>query len=77
MGQYLALSFKGQNRGHRPVQKIPVMADDQHRAIIGGYHLLQQIDGLHIQIIGRLIQHQKIMRLGKNTGQQKPVLLTA
>ena len=53
------------------------MADDQNRAVIITDHFLQQINGLHIQIIGRLIQNQKIMGLGKNESQHQPVLFAA
>ena len=76
MGNNFAICFKCQNPCYGTIQKIAVMADNQHGAIIIGDHLLQQVNGFHIQIIGRLVQYQKIMGLGKNTCQQQAVLLS-
>ena len=53
------------------------MADNQDGAVIIGNHLLKQVQRFHVQIIGRLVQHQKIMRFGKQLGQQQAVLFTA
>ena len=73
----LAIFLKGQNSGHRAVQKIAVMAHNQNGAVIIGNHLLQQVQRFHVQIIGWFIQHQKVMRFGKQLGQQQAVLFTA
>ena len=77
MGADLAIPFKGKDGGYRAVEEIAVMADNQDGAVIIGNHLLQQIQRFHIQIIGRLVQHQEIMRLGKQFRQQQAVLFAA
>ena len=69
--------LKGQQSGYGAIQKVTIMTNDQNRAIIFADHLLQQINRLHIQVVGWLIQHQKIVWLGKDESQHQAVLLTA
>ena len=47
------------------------MADQQQRAVIVGQHFLQQIQGIHVEIVGGLVQHQQIGGLGQQLGQQE------
>ena len=77
MGDDAAVIFKDKQSGHCAINKITVMADDDDGALIIGDDLLQQFERFHIEIIGRLVKHQHIVFLGKEFGQQQPVLLTA
>ena len=77
MGTDLALALEGEDGGHRPVEEIAIVADNQDGAVIFGDHFLKQVERFHVQIVGRLVQHQEIMRLGKQLCQQQPVLLAA
>ena len=36
------------------------MADQQHGAGVVGEHLLQQVEGLEIEIVGRLVEDQQV-----------------
>ena len=71
----LAVAFEGQDGGHRAVEEIAVVTDNQDGAVIFGDHLLKQVKCLHVEIIRRLVQDQEIMRLGEQLRQQQPVLL--
>ncbi len=77
MRAHLCLALEGQQRGHRAVEEIAVVADNQDGAVIFGDHFLQQVQRFHVEIVRRLVQNEEIMRLGEQLGQQQPVLLTA
>ena len=53
------------------------MADQQNRPRIFGKPLLQQVQCLQIQIVGRLIKHQQIGWQSKSTRQGQPTTLPA
>ena len=58
-------ALEGEKRGHRAVEEIAVVADDQNGAVIIGDHLLKQVERLHVEIVRRLVEDQEIMRLGE------------
>ena len=45
------------NGRHHAVEEIAVVADQQHRAGVLGQLLLQEIERLQIEIVGRLVEH--------------------
>ena len=53
------------------------MADDDQRAGIIGEHFLEQIERLEIEIVGRLVEHQKIRGLRQRAREQQPSALAA
>ncbi len=52
--------FEMQDEFGRGVQKIAVMADDQHRAAIAPQEILQPQHAFQIEIVGGLVQQQQI-----------------
>src|SRR5699024_9448584 len=46
--------------GDNPVKKVTVMGDDEHRAPVIAEKGLQPADGVHIQMVGRLVQKDDI-----------------
>ncbi len=59
------------------VQEIAVMADNEQRAVPGLERALQPFDGLHVQVVGRLIEDEQIGALQQQPGQQRACLLAA
>ena len=59
------LSFKHDELLSDLIYKIPVMADKDHCTLEAKKLLLQDIDGMDIQIIGGLIEDQAVDFLGK------------
>ena len=59
------------------VQKVPVMADDQHRAAVGFEVIFQPFHRFKVQMVGGLIQDQQIWALQQQAGQAQAGLLTA
>ena len=55
------------NLGYNPVDKIPVMADNQYTSGIRCQESFQPGDARHIQVVGRLIKDDQI-----RSGQQQP-----
>ena len=56
----LARPVEPKRHGHRPVEKVPVVADDQDRAFIVGDHFLQQVERLQIEVVGRLVENEQV-----------------
>ncbi len=53
------------------------MADDEHRAVIIGDDLLQQVERLEVEVVGRLIEDQQVRFPGELARQQEPRALAA
>ena len=53
------------------------MADQQQRAGIIGQHLLEQVQCLDVEIVGRLVEDQQVAGLCQDLRQQQPVALAA
>ena len=75
-GDHLPIFNGKQMRGYA-VQKITVMAHDDHRTLEGVQVVLQNVQRFDIKIVGRLIQNEHI-RCGHQDAQQvEPALLSA
>ena len=59
------------------VQKCPVVADEQNRARVGLQIVLEPRDGLDVQVVGRLVEHQKRRRFQKEFCEGNAHLPTA
>jgi hypothetical protein len=44
---------------------------------IGGQHLLQEIEGFEIEIVGGLVEDQEVRRLRQRAGEHQPAALAA
>jgi len=53
------------------------VADDQDRAGIVAEQLLQQVERLQIEIVGRLVEHHQVRRLRQRARQRQPAALAA
>ena len=53
------------------------MADQQQGAVELEQALLEQVQGLHVEIVGRLVEHQQIAGTREQSRQQQPVALAA
>ena len=53
------------------------MADQQHCAFVTGEHLLQQIEGVEVEVIGRLVQDQQVARPREEPRKQEARPLAA
>ena len=59
------------------IQKIPVVGHDEHRPPEALEIFLQPLDGIHVQMVGRLVQQQQIRSGEHQPGQIDPGLLPA
>ena len=59
------------------VQEVAVVADDEQRAVPRGQRALQPLDGLDVQMVGRLVQDEQVGTLQEQTGQEGARLLPA
>ena len=53
------------------------MADEQQRARPVHELRLQQFEGLEIEIVGRLVEHEHVGRPREQPGEQQPIALAA
>src|SRR6185437_13603513 len=65
----------GERLRHYVVEKAAVMAHEQQRAGVVLQLLLEQLEGLDVEIVGRLVEHQQIGGLGEEPREQQPVAL--
>jgi len=77
IGQETAIAFRHHDDGRNPVEKIAVMAYRQNRARIIADGFFQKIQRFQIQIVGGLVQHQKIRRHREQLGQKQARPLAA
>ena len=68
----LARTIEAKRQSHRPVEKVAVMADDQHGAVIIGNDLLQEVERFQIEVIGWLVEYQQISFTCKFARKQYP-----
>ena len=53
------------------------MADKDQCTLIVQQHVFQQIERLHVEIIGRFVHDQEVRSLGETDGEGEPVALSA
>jgi len=53
------------------------VADQQQGALVVGEQVLEQVEGVHVEVVGRLDEHQQVGRAGQRAGQQQAVPLAA
>ena len=56
---------------------MPVVRDQQHRALVARQRLDQHFLGRHVEMIGRLVEHQEIRRIVQHLRHHQPRLLAA
>ena len=73
--RYTAVPFKGEDMGGDAIQKPSIVADDHRTAAEIKKGFFQGPQGVHIQIVGGLIQQEHIGLLFEHFGQMHPVAL--
>ena len=61
-----------QDRPHRPVQEIPVVADDEHRMRIARQKRLQPDRAFQVEIVRRLVEQQHVRPREQHRRQRHP-----
>src|SRR3546814_1077734 len=54
------VALHGDHSGDQAVEEVTIVADEDEGAFVVVQHLFQQVEGLHIEIVGRLVQHQQV-----------------
>ena len=58
-------------------QKMPVMRNEEHGALILCQRLDQHFLGRHVEMVGRFVEHEKIRRIEQHDRHHQPRLLAA
>ena len=66
-----AIALEADRRCHDGVEEGAVVADQQQGARVIEQPLLEQLEGLHIEVIGRLIEHQQVRGPGQDAREQE------
>ena len=53
------------------------MADQEHRAGVGLQQLLEQLERVDVEVVGRLVEHQHVGRQREQAREQQAVALAA
>ena len=69
----LPAAFEDEQAGHHRIEKGAVVGNEEQGLIPADQQFLEQLERFGIQIIGRLVEHQHIGRLQKQTGEQQAV----
>ena len=72
-----AVAFEGDGRGHQPVEEVAVVAHQQDGAVVVVERLLQEVERVGVEVVGRLVEHQQVGGRGQRLGQQQAVALAA
>jgi hypothetical protein len=59
------------------VEEVPVVGDGDHRALVAGQMLLQPLDALGVEVVGRLVQEQDRGLLEEQPGKRDAAPLAA
>ena len=59
----VAVALEDQRRSHDVVEKRTIVRDEKDRAPVADEKLLQQLERLDIQVVGRLVEHQQVRGL--------------
>ena len=55
-----AVPLRGNHATHQAIEKIAIVADEQDRAGVFAEHVLKHVERFHVEIVGRLVEHQQI-----------------
>ena len=53
------------------------MADDEDGAVIIGDHFLEQVEGLEVEVVGRLVEDEQVRAAGELAGEEQARALAA
>ena len=62
---------------HNVVQKSAVMADEEDCPVVVLQKVLEQFQGVDIEVVSRLVQHQNIRRTSEQSRQQQAISLAS
>jgi len=72
-----AVAFRHDHAGHQAVEEIAIMADQDHRTRIIADNVFENVERLHVEIVGRLVEHQQIRGPRQCLRQHQPAALAA
>jgi hypothetical protein len=56
-----------------PVEHVAVVGDQHQAAAIGGQPLLQELDGIEVEMVGGLVEDQRLVLPAQQAGQRHPL----
>jgi hypothetical protein len=68
-----AAALQLEDPGRDPVEHVPVVGDEDEPAPEGGQPGLQPGDGLHVEVVGGLVEHEEVDLLHQHPGQGDPL----
>ncbi len=73
----MGVALEGEHVGRHPVEEPTVVRDHQHRPGEGEDRLLEGAQGVDIEIVGRLVEHEDVGALLEHLRQVDAVALAA
>ena len=75
--QPFAAAERADDLGGDAIEEGAVVAHDEHGAVIACEHVLERIEGVHVEIVRRLVEHQKVRGLGERDGEGETIAFAA
>ncbi len=69
--------FEHQQVRHHAVEEVAIVAHEQQSTVEFGDALLQQVERVHVEVVGGLVHHEEVRRLREQPGEQQPVAFPA
>ncbi|MNZ98110.1 hypothetical protein D3C78_1173850 [compost metagenome] len=74
---HTALTLEHQSAGDHVIEEGTVVADHQYGALEDEQDFFQQLQGFHIEVVGRFVEDQQVGRFAEQLGQQQAGALAA
>ena len=73
----LAAFLEDDHAGNDVVEKLAVVADDDERAGVLGQLRLQDLERLHVEVVGRFVEHQQVRGPREQLGEDNAIAFPA
>ena len=73
----LSVVFEDERARHDRVEEIPVVANDEQRAIVLGQSILQRFERLDVEIVRRLVEHEQVRRAREQLRENDAIAFAA
>ena len=71
------VAFRDQRLRDDVVEEAPVVAHQQQRAAVALQRVLEELERLDVEVVGRLVEHQQVRGLREEPREQQAVALAA
>ena len=68
-GARVLVALPDERAGQDVVENAPVVADEEDRALVALQQFLEQLEGVNVEVVGRLVDHEHVVRQRDQIGR--------